>query len=96
VGAVLDVPMGAQEVERLACLRPLGGEAGHAVDLCVALLVRLLDGDVALDDEDLARPRPGVVSGEQCPQRQALPLDALVAEVEGQRGGGRRGQVRRR
>ena len=31
-----------------------GGETGHAVDLFVALLARLLEGDVALDNEDLA------------------------------------------
>jgi len=49
VGAVLDAPMVAQEMEDRTCLRPLGGETGHAVDLFVALLARLLEGDVAPD-----------------------------------------------
>jgi len=96
VGAVFDVPMVTQEVEDLPCPRPLGGEAGHAVDPFVALLARLLEGDVALDNEDLACPRPRAVSGEQCPQRQTTPLDAPMAKVEGLRRLGRRGQVRRR
>ena len=75
---------------------PLGGKAGHAVDPLVALLARLLDDPMTRDDKDLARPRPDAVSGEQCPRRQAVPFAAPVAEVEGLRGLGWRGQVRRR
>ncbi len=96
VGAVLDAPMVAEKREDLLCARPLGGETRHAVDPLVALLARLFEDDVAFDDEDLARPRPGAIPRQQRAQRQAAPLDAPVAQVEGLCGLRRLRQVRRR
>lgn len=74
---------------------PLRGAAGHAIDLLVALFARLLDDDVALDDEGLARAGRVAVARQHGARRHPPPLAAPMAQVDRLGRRERRPQVRR-